>query len=220
LHRRPGIALIWIKPCNGFFVYVLGSSVPLAGAKMDLKEAIYTRRAVRDFTSESVGDKVIYELIEAAVQAPSAINQQPCSFCVVRDKAVLAKISREAKVYMLRSTPVGLMSHHFQQILNDANFDIFYHAPVLIVISAVADIPWAVEDCALAAENLMLSARGAGLGTCWIGFAQGWLGTAEGKALLKLPAAYRPCAPIILGHPKSQPPAVPRKAPQISWIGT
>ncbi len=187
---------------------------------MDLQEAIYTRRAVREFTAELVDEKTIHELIEAAVQAPSAINQQPCSFCVIRDKAVLAKISREAKAHMLRSTSIGLMSHHFQQILNDANFDIFYHAPVLIVISTVADIPWAVEDCALAAENLMLAARGANLGTCWIGFAQSWLGTPEGKALLKIPPAYRPVAPIIVGHPKSAPPAVPRKQPEIRWIGT
>ncbi len=211
------VALIWINPRNlpagiNFWAW-------LTGVRMDLKEAIYTRRAVRDFTAEAVGDKAIHELIEAAVQAPSAVNQQPCSFCVVRDKAVLAKISRKAKAFMVRSTPVGLMSHHFQQILNDANFDIFYHAPVLIVISTVADIPWAVEDCALAAENLMLAARGAGLGTCWIGFAQGWLGTPEGKALLKIAAGYRPCAPIILGHPKSEPPAVPRKTPEITWIG-
>ena len=186
---------------------------------MDLKEAIYTRRAVREFTAEPVDDKTIHELIEAAAQAPSAVNLQPCSFWVVRDRSVLAQISREAKAYMLRSTPVGLMSHHFQQILNDANFDIFYHAPVLIVIATVADIPWAVEDCALAAENLMLAARGAGLGTCWIGFAQGWLGTPEGKALLKLPATYKPVAPIIVGHPKSAPPAVPRKEPEIRWLG-
>jgi len=140
---------------------------------MDLKDAIYTRRAVRDFTAEPVDEKTLDELIDAAVQAPSAVNQQPCSFCVVRDKTVLATISREAKAHMVRTTPIGLMSHHFDEILNDANFDIFYHAPVLNVISTVAEIPWAVEDCALAAENLMLAARGAGLGTCWIGFSQG-----------------------------------------------
>jgi hypothetical protein len=85
------------------------------------------------------------------------------SFCVVRDKKVLARISREAKTYMLKNTSVGLMSHHFSEILNDANFDIFYHAPVLVVISTVADIPWTTEDAALAAENLMLAARAAGL---------------------------------------------------------
>lgn len=129
---------------------------------MDLKEAIYTRRAVREYTAEPVDEKAVRDLIDAAIQAPTAVNAQPCTFCVVRDKAVLATISREAKAHMVKTTPVGLMSHHFNEILNDANFDIFYHAPVLIVISTLADIPWAVEDCALAAENLMLAARGAG----------------------------------------------------------
>jgi len=139
---------------------------------------------------------------------------------VVRDKAVLAKISREAKAHMLKTTPIALMSHHFDEILNDANFDIFYRAPVLILISTVAAMPWAVEDCALAAENLMLAARDADLGTCWIGFSQAWLGTAAGKALLKLPDAYQPVAPIIVGHPKSSPAPVPRKAPEIRWINS
>jgi nitroreductase len=188
------------------------------GKIMNLKEAIYTRRSVRDFTADPVDEKAITELIDAAIQAPSAVNQQPCSFCVVRDKTVLAKISREAKAHMLKSSPVALMSHHFQEILNDPNFDIFYHAPTLIIISTVSEIPWAIEDCALAAENLMLAARGIGLGTCWIGFAQAWLGTPEGKTAVRLPASYVPVAPIIVGHPRSVPPPVPRKEPEIRWL--
>jgi nitroreductase len=185
---------------------------------MDLKEAIYTRRSVRGFRADAIDEKTLTELIDAAIQAPSAVNQQPCSFCVVRDKALLAKISREAKAHMLNSSPVGLMSHHFQEILNDPNFDIFYGAPALMLISTVKQIPWAIEDCALAAENLMLAARGVGLGTCWISFAQAWLGTHEGKAALKLPTSYAPIAPIIVGHPKSVPSPVPRKDPEIRWI--
>jgi len=185
---------------------------------MDLKEAIYTRRATREFTAAPVDEKTLRELIDAAVQAPSAVNSQPWSFCVVRDKALLDKISATAKAYMVSHTPLGLVSHHFDQILHDPSFDIFYQAPVLIVICTTSEIPWAVEDCALAAENLMLAARAAGLGTCWIGFAQGWLGTPEGKAALKLPAAYQPIAPIIVGHPKSAPAPVPRKEPEIRWL--
>lgn len=186
---------------------------------MDLKEAIYARRAVRDFTAEPINETTLLELIDAAIQAPSAVNQQPWSFCIVRDKAVLGRISREAKAHMLRTTPAGLLSHHFDKILNDPNFDIFYQAPALIVISCVSAMPWAIEDCSLAAENLMLAASGVGLGTCWIGFAQAWLGTSEGKALLELPAAYLPVAPIIVGHPKAVPAPVPRKQPKIRWIG-
>lgn len=185
---------------------------------MDLKEAIYSRRAVRDYTDAPLDEKAIRELIDAAIQAPSAVNQQPWSFTVVRDKALLARISDEAKAHLLKSTPAALLSHHFQELLGNRKFDIFYHAPALIVISSLADSAWAVEDCALAAENLMLAARGEGLGTCWIGFAQGWLRTLEGKAALGLPATYLPVAPIIVGYPKSPSPPVPRKEPQVRWI--
>jgi nitroreductase len=184
---------------------------------MDVGEVIYGRRAVRDFTPEPVDEKVIRQLIDAAIQAPSAVNQQPWLFTVVTDRAVLTKISGEAKAHMLRTSPVALASHHFQHILSDANFDIFYRSPLLVVISAPA-APWATEDCALAAENLMLAAHASGLGTCWIGFAQGWLGTSEGKSVLKLPETHVPIAPIIVGHPKSVPPAVLRRPPTIDWV--
>jgi nitroreductase len=43
---------------------------------MDLQEAIYTRRAVRFYTAEPVDEKTIEGLIGAAIQAPSALNQQ------------------------------------------------------------------------------------------------------------------------------------------------
>jgi nitroreductase len=186
---------------------------------MDIMEAIYTRRAVREFSDEPVDETVLRQLIDAAIQAPSAVNQQAWSFCVVRDKALLARISREAKQHMLRTSPAGLVSHRFDDLLSDPAFDIFYHAPVLIVISSLAQSPWAVEDCSLAAENLMLAARALGLGTCWIGFSQNWLGTPEGRAALNLPATQVPVAPIIVGHPKAMPPAVPRKVPDIRFIG-
>jgi len=185
---------------------------------MELREAIYTRRAARDFTAEPVDEHVIRQLIDAAVQAPSAVNQQPWSFCVVRDKTLLTEISSEAKAHMLRTSPAAA-SHHFQELLSDPKFDIFYHAPVLVLISSVTESPWAVENCSLAAENLMLAACAAGLGTCWIGFAQAWLGTADGKAALGFPASSVPIAPIIIGHPKSTPPPIPRKEPEIRWIG-
>ena len=184
---------------------------------MDVRDAIYGRRAVREFTTEPVEEAALRGLIDAAVQAPSAVDQQPWLFTVVRDRKLLARISNEAKAHMLRTSQAALASHHFLHILNDPKFDIFYSAPVLVVISAAAG-PWAVADCSLAAENLMLAAHAAGLGTCWIGFAQGWLGAPEGKSALKLPETDIPVAPIIVGHPKSVPPAVSRKPPRIDWI--
>jgi nitroreductase len=185
---------------------------------MDLERAIYARRSVREFTARPVDEAMIRRLIDAAIQAPSAVNEQPWSFLVVVDKALLNRISTHAKAHVLKSPPKNVSSQHFQELLRDPDFDIFYGAPALIVIASATAGPWAIEDCTLAAENLMLAACGAGLGTCWIGFAQSWLGTVDGKAELDLPAEYLPVAPIIVGHPKSMIPPVPRREPEVRWI--
>ncbi len=182
---------------------------------MNLDVAITGRRAVREYTAKAVDEKLLRALIDAAVHAPSATNQQPWTFTVVRDQSVLDRISREAKSYMLASP----QAEHFRTHLSDPGFHVFYHAPALILISAGAQGPCIVEDCALAAENLMLAAYGAGLGSCWIGFAQGFLNTSEGKTALGLPAEWVQVAPIIVGYPKAAPHPVPRNEPQIRWVG-
>jgi nitroreductase len=64
--------------------------------QIDLKEAIYSRRAVPNFTAESIDKKTLRQLIDAAIQTLSVVNQQPWSFSVVRDNALLSRISREA----------------------------------------------------------------------------------------------------------------------------
>ena len=78
-------------------------------------------RAVREFTAESVDEKTLRQLIDAAIQAPSAVNEQPWLFSVVLNKELLSRISHEAKTHMVKTTPAGLLSHsrHFQEILND-----------------------------------------------------------------------------------------------------
>jgi nitroreductase len=157
---------------------------------MDLLEAIRKRRSVREYTGEPVDDTVLRELIEAAVLAPSAINQQPWTFVVIKDADRLAQISRKAKSHLLKAS-LSEPAHSFREMLNDPDFDIFYHAPALVVIAAADPTDWAVEDCALAAENLMLAAY---------------------------PATYAPIAPIVVGHPRRPPPPVPRKNPDILWI--
>jgi hypothetical protein len=76
-----------------FAVHSIGNSTRREAAhgvsrqdEMDLKEAIYTRRSTRDYTAEPVSEKIIREFIDAAIQAPTAVNAQPCTFCVVHDR--------------------------------------------------------------------------------------------------------------------------------------
>ena len=44
---------------------------------MNIKEAISTRRSVREFADQPVDKATVQELIQAAVQAPSAVNHHP-----------------------------------------------------------------------------------------------------------------------------------------------
>jgi len=186
---------------------------------MNLMQAIRGRRAVRDYSAEPVSAAAIHQLIAAASWAPSGMNEQPWHFTVVTDPAVLDEISAKAKTWMLGSVQDLPREGHFRDIMADPQFHLFYHAPALVVISTIALGQWGREDCALAAQNLMLAAVSLGLGSCWIGFAQVWLNSPEGKDFLNLPREAEVVAPIIIGHPKAMPPAVPRKSPAVSWIG-
>ncbi len=190
---------------------------------MEIATVISGRRSIREYQRRVPDEAAIRSLIGAATQAPNAVNQQPWTFTVVRDQALLDQVSREAKAHMLATMAdamaKGARVEHFRVTLGNPDFHIFYHAPALILISGEAPGPWIVEDCALAAENLMLMAHSLGLGSCWIGFAQSYLCTAEGKRLLGLPDSWVPVAPIIVGYPTASPVAVPRKVPEIRWVG-
>ncbi|MFA9387488.1 MAG: nitroreductase family protein, partial [Methyloceanibacter sp.] len=71
---------------------------------MELLDAINGRMSVREYTEEPVNDAVLRELIEAAIEAPSAINQQPWAFIVVKDRECLTRISDRAKTHLLKAS--------------------------------------------------------------------------------------------------------------------
>jgi len=62
---------------------------------VQLEQTITGRRSVRAFTHAAV--ELIEQLIDAAVQALSAMNRQPCVFSVVREQGELHRIYHEAK---------------------------------------------------------------------------------------------------------------------------
>lgn len=188
---------------------------------MELLAAIQERRATREFEPGEVSRNDLVRLINASLWAPSAMNSQSWHFTVVTDKALMQRISTEAKAWMLGNMPAGLGNEHFGAMLRDPAFHIFHRAPALVVISAPDGDKWTTENCALAAQNLMLAATELALGTCWIGLAQGWLNTAEGHHALGLAPSQRVVAPIIVGYPKKLSAAcqVHRKPADIAWIG-
>jgi nitroreductase len=182
---------------------------------VNVKEAIWARRAHRAFTSRQVEEPVVRELLRAAVQAPSAVNAQPWRFAVVQDTAQLARWSAAAKALLLEE-----QRPHWElgELLQIDAFNIFYDARTLVVIGVDEPTEFSAADCWLAAGNLMLAATELGLGTCCIGFAIAALNTADARRELGFKPTATLFAPIIVGYPSDTPEPVPRREPQIvSW---
>lgn len=51
------------------------------------------RYSVRSFTSQSVADEALQYILEVARLAPSAVNLQPWSFVVVRERSMLDSLA-------------------------------------------------------------------------------------------------------------------------------
>jgi len=117
---------------------------------MDAIEAIFTRRSIRRYTDKPVAKDVIRKLLEAAMYAPSAHNQQPWEFLVIEERGTLDRVP-DFHPYstMLRSAPIAIL------VCADSNrFQSPYFWP---------------QDCAAATQNILLAARAFGLGTVWMG---------------------------------------------------
>ena len=200
-----------------------------AGRPLTALDVIYGRRSVRSYVQTPLPASTVRALIDAAVQAPTAMLRQPWSFVVVQDAWVLAHISKHAKQLLLEQEQVattrGAQPEHERRLhdaffarLDDPAFNIFYNAPALIVICTHQQDPFAVGDCWLAAENLMLAASALGLGSCCIGAAVGALNSSEVRTLLRIPADVHAVAPIVVGVPLGgAAPVSRREAEIISW---
>jgi len=188
---------------------------------MNINEAIQSRRSVRDFTSQKVDEASIHLLLEAAVHAPTARHEEPWVFAVIQNKNLLNRLSDDIKE-LLASGGDPIHPHgagHGAEHFTTPEFNIFYNAATLIIIYAKPMGEFVVADCWLAAENLMLLACASGLGSCVIGLAVSALNTPKWKTELGIAAEMTAIAPIIVGVPAAETPAVARKPPEVqTWM--
>ena len=70
---------------------------------MDIIEALETRRSVRSFTDEPIGDDVLKKLLVIGTKAPSASNSQPWSFGILQGKERIRKLAEEARIVLASS---------------------------------------------------------------------------------------------------------------------
>lgn len=143
-------------------------------------ETIHKRTSVRSYTSESVSQDLLLELVKAGMAAPTGSNKQPWEFIIIQDKATLQKLG-EIK------PPVG-------------------KAPAAIVVLGDSSISgsW-VLDCSAATENILIAATSLGLGTVWTGAHGNTKFEELLQQTLSLPDGVMPLSVIAVGYADGTP---------------
>ncbi|MGO8860413.1 MAG: nitroreductase family protein [Acidimicrobiales bacterium] len=146
---------------------------------MDLREALYTTRAMRRITDQAIPQELQARILDAAVRAPSAGNTQSWRFLLVDDPDVrkrLGTIYKEAmdqfgrahygaQTAAAEATPEDPESRIHLRVMHSADYmaDNFERYPLLLFGFGSDD----VYSVCPALWTAMLAARGEGIGSCF-----------------------------------------------------
>ena len=111
---------------------------------MDAITCLKTRRSIRAYDPRPVPEETIADIVDCGRLAPTAMNEQPWTFVVVREAVARRRIA---------------------EIMGHSGF--VAEAPVCIAVLC-RQTDYLLEDGSAATENLLLAATGHGLGSCWI----------------------------------------------------
>jgi nitroreductase len=153
---------------------------------MDAMDAIMKRRSVRSFTANPVPANIVEEIVDAGRLAPTARNVQPWEFVAVANPD-----TRRAIAQLATTGPF------------------IADAPLCIAVFCKDTKYWLEDGCA-ATENIIIAARAHGLGHCWVAGEKKPYAAAVSE-LLGVPDGYRLVSLIATGHPKEDPPPVPKR---------
>jgi len=148
-------------------------------------EVINIRRSVRKYdATKKVGVSDIDKLLRAAMQAPSAHNEQPWAFVVIDDRSIMTSYA-DAMMY--------------SKMLYEAS-----HMILIVVDKALIQSPLYIQDVSAAMQNILLEAVHLGLGGCWLGVYPRPERMETIKKLVKLPNDIEPFAIAAIGYPMDE----------------
>ncbi len=117
---------------------------------MDLFEAIAKRHSYRGpFTDAPVPRDDLRKIVQAGIQAPTAMNEQVAQFVIVDDPKLLREIARVVD----------------REVCNTARAMIVCLTDNRAVYEGIA---FPVEDCAASVENMLLAVTALGYAAVWL----------------------------------------------------
>ncbi|MBS0206360.1 MAG: 5,6-dimethylbenzimidazole synthase [Planctomycetes bacterium] len=175
--------------------------------KMDLYEAIYSRRDVRRFLPEPIADDVLSRILNAAHHAGSVGFMQPWNFIVIRSMDV------RQQVHELFTRENARAAENYaggrRELYNSLKLAGILEAPISLAVTcdrgrtgpavlgrnSMPEMDLYSTCCAI--QNLWLAARSEGIGVGWVSI----LDPAQVKPLLGIPDEIVLVAWLCLGIP-------------------
>lgn len=185
-----------------------------------LFETIYTARALRRLKPDPIPDDVLFQILDAAIRAPSGQNAQDWRFVVVRDRAVLAAMQRWSQTPWERyQARFGAASAAIDRLPRSQRLSL---RSVEHLVHHLAECPAAIVVTGLrgrhgtpggstfpAVQNLLLAARALGLGGSVFNFPLSH--EAELRALLEIPDNNQVYCIVPIGYPTDRHGSLKRK---------
>ena len=157
------------------------------------------RKSVRAYTDQEISPEDKQAILEAAMAAPTAGNQQLYTILDITDAELKQKlsVSCDNQPFIARGKMILIFCADFQKW-----YDVFAEGGCDPRQPGVGDLLLAVSDANIAAQNAVTAAQSLGIGSCYIGDI---LEKCEvHRELLHLPPYVFPAAMLVFGYPTRQ----------------
>lgn len=162
-------------------------------------QSLFDRKSVRVFENRPIPDEMKQAILHAAVQAPTAGNQQLYTIVDVTDPELKKALS-------VTCDNQPFIAHAPMVLVFCADckkwYDLFCAVGCEPRLPGVGDLMLAVTDTAIAAQNAVVAAQSLGLGSCYIGDVMEQCDAQ--RKLLNLPEYVFPAAMLVFGWPTEQ----------------
>lgn len=165
----------------------------------EIVKQLSERKSVRVFEQRKITQEEKNTILEAAVMAPTAGNQQLYTILDITDQSLKEELVKtcDNQPFIAKADMVLIFCADCRKW-----YDAFVHAGCKPRTPGVGDLMLAVTDTAIAAQNAVTAAWSLGIGSCYIGDVME--NCEKQRRLLKLPQYVFPAVMAVFGYPTQQ----------------
>ena len=155
---------------------------------MEAKEAIRKRKCVQKYLDKPISLKIIYEILDCARWAQTALGAQSWEFIIITKTETKLKLAEAANQEWISKAPVIIVVASNKERIE---YTMKGHPPN----------DYAVMEISASVQNMQVAARSLGLGTC----AAFVFDRKQVQKIVNAPKKVEPISIVTLGYPKEFP---------------